>query len=78
MPMKHRPEARTTQTGKHSLNEKTYHRVGWGLFIICAVFFIAAAIKNKDGLTLAGSIIFLIACALFLIPLGKKKDRSIH
>jgi hypothetical protein len=42
---------------------------GWILFIICAGFFIAASIRHRDTLTLIGSIIFLIACLVFLIPL---------
>ena len=53
--------------------EKRYHVAGWILFVICAVFFIASGIKNKDTLTFAGSIVFLIACVVFLIPLLRRK-----
>ena len=52
---------------------------GWILFILCAGFFIASSIKNNDPLTLMGSIIFLIACLVFIIPLmtkGGKKTRG--
>lgn len=49
--------------------ELKYHLTGWILFIICAVFFIASSLKNHDTLTFIGSIIFLIACIVFLIPL---------
>jgi predicted membrane channel-forming protein YqfA (hemolysin III family) len=49
----------------------TYQIIGWGLFIICAIFFIASSIQNHDTLTLIGSVIFLIACIVFLIPLFK-------
>ena len=49
--------------------ELKYHLAGWILFIICAVFFIASSLKNHDTLTFIGSIIFLIACVVFLIPL---------
>ena len=45
---------------------------GWILFIVCAIFFIASSLKNGDTLTFIGSIIFLIACIVFLIPLLKK------
>jgi len=50
----------------------------WGgiLFIICAVFFIASSIKNGDVLSLAGSIIFLIACGVFIIPIVKKEKQK--
>ncbi|BBO81791.1 hypothetical protein DSCO28_23570 [Desulfosarcina ovata subsp. sediminis] len=47
--------------------------IGWLLFVICAFFFIAASIKNRDLLTLIGSIIFLVSCLFFLIPLIKKE-----
>lgn len=46
-----------------------YQTAGWVLFIVCALFFIAASWKNQDGLTLLGSVVFLIACVVFLIPL---------
>jgi hypothetical protein len=46
------------------------------------VFFIASSLKNKDILGLVASIIFLIACFVFIIPLviysrkGKGDQRS--
>jgi hypothetical protein len=51
-----------------------YQIWGWVLFIFCALFFIGSGFLNGDLLTLAGSVLFLIACILFLIPLlaGKK------
>jgi len=49
--------------------EIKYHLAGWVLFVICAIFFIASSLKNHDTFALIGSIIFLIACLLFLIPL---------
>lgn len=42
---------------------------GWILFIACALLFIAASIVDRQPLVLAGSIIFLLACLLFLVPL---------
>lgn len=57
--------------------EFKYHLAGWILFIICAVFFIAAGIKNHDVLTIIGSITFLAACLFFLIPL-LLKDKKKH
>jgi predicted membrane channel-forming protein YqfA (hemolysin III family) len=50
-----------------------FHLWGWVLFILCAGFFIASSIKNKDMLTLIGSIVFLIACVVFIIPLIVRK-----
>jgi len=42
---------------------------GWILFILCAVFYITSGLKNNDVLTLIGSVIFLVACIVFVIPL---------
>ncbi|WP_084071610.1 DUF3784 domain-containing protein, partial [Desulfocicer vacuolatum] len=52
--------------------ENKQHFVGWMLFVLCAVFFIASSIKNRDVLTLIGSIFFLVSCVFFIIPLVKK------
>jgi predicted membrane channel-forming protein YqfA (hemolysin III family) len=49
--------------------EIKYELAGWILFIICAIFFVASSLKNHDILTFIGSVIFLIACIVFLIPL---------
>lgn len=44
---------------------------GWVLFILCAVLFTLSGVRARDILTIAGSIIFLIACLVFLIPVVK-------
>jgi uncharacterized protein YciI len=49
--------------------ERTYHLWGWILFILCAFLFIASSIRGADVLSLAASIVFLVACAIFMIPL---------
>ena len=49
--------------------ETKYHLVGWILFVICAIVFIASGVNNHDTLTFIGGVIFLIACVFFLIPL---------
>jgi len=51
--------------------EIKYQVAGWILFIICALLFIASSWRNHDTLTFIGSIIFLIACIVFLIPIFK-------
>ena len=61
------------------LNEKRdlrLHFWGWILFSICALLFIAASIKNGDVLSLAASLIFLVACGVFMVPLLKKGNRN--
>ena len=42
---------------------------GWIVFIICSVLFIASSIRNRDVLSLVASILFLVGCVIFMIPL---------
>ena len=56
--------------------EVKYQLVGWILFIICAIFFVASGLKNHDILTLIGGVIFLIACIVFLIPLVRSNKKA--
>ena len=41
---------------------------GWILFLICALFFTAAGLRDGDVLITVGSVVFLLACGLFLVP----------
>jgi len=50
-------------------NEKYYELAGWILFIICAIFFIISSWQSQDLLLLIGSILFFVACILFILPL---------
>lgn len=67
------------KSGHERIREVRYQLWGWILFIVCALFFIAASIINHDLFALSGSILFLIACVVFLIPVvqksKQKKDR---
>ena len=56
--------------------EIKYQLLGWVLFIFCAIFFILSSLKNHDILTFIGSVIFLIACIIFLIPLFMPKNKK--
>jgi len=49
---------------------------GWTLFISCAIFFILSSLKNHDTLTFIGSVIFLVACIVFLIPLFMSNNKN--
>ncbi len=49
--------------------EVKYQLAGWILFILCALFFIASSLKNRDTLALIGSLVFLVACLFFIFPL---------
>lgn len=46
--------------------------LGWVLFIVSALGFIASSIRNGDTLGLIGGIFFLLACFVFLIPYMRK------
>jgi len=55
---------------KNQIGEQIKYQVaGWILFIICAILFIVSSLKNHDTLTFIGSVIFLVACIVFLIPI---------
>lgn len=41
---------------------------GWILFLLCAVAFTIAGIRDRDLVVTVGSLLFLVACVLFLIP----------
>lgn len=56
--------------------EVKFHLWGWILFLVCAGFFIASSIESNNILSLVGSIIFLIACVVFIVPLVIKKKQS--
>lgn len=43
-------------------------RLGWMLFVLCALCFVVSSLRNKDPFALAGSTIFLGACVVFLLP----------
>jgi predicted membrane channel-forming protein YqfA (hemolysin III family) len=65
------------RTKNRTSQKVIYPLAGWILFIICAIFFIASSLKNHDTLTFIGSVIFLIACIVFLVPLvrpGSKRE----
>ena len=52
--------------------EIKFHLWGWIMFLVCAIFFIAASVESGSAASLVGSIIFLVGCVAFLIPLIKK------
>lgn len=41
---------------------------GWLLFLACAVVFVGIGVRDGDALMVAGSLLFLAACVLFLVP----------
>lgn len=45
---------------------------GWILFLICALLFTAAGIRDGDVLITVASVIFAVACVLFLVPFVRR------
>lgn len=52
--------------------DERYQLVGWVLFIVCALFYIAASIESGSVTSFIGSVVFLVACFVFVIPLLRK------
>lgn len=49
--------------------KRRFELAGWILFIVSAVFFTWASWRAGDMLALTGSLFFLFACLVFLVPL---------
>lgn len=60
------PEKHGVEPG---MSERRAALIGWRLFVASALFFAAASIRAGDLLALVGSLLFLVACFVFLIPL---------
>lgn len=56
----------------HPVREKLYQLWGWILFVLSALFFTLASLRSGDAITLAGSLLFLFACFLFIVPLVRQ------
>ena len=54
------------------MNEHRAALIGWVLFVVSALFFTAASARAGDGLALTGSLFFLVACIVFLLPLLRR------
>lgn len=48
--------------------KRKYELWGWSLFIVSAVFFVASTAISGDIPGLFGSLFFLAACIVFLVP----------
>lgn len=52
--------------------------LGWILFVICALLYLYGGIVAGDPLVISGSMVFLLACFIFIYAtLKSKKDRKI-
>ena len=44
------------------------HQIAWLLFLVCGIIYLAASVRDGDLLMIAGSVCFLVAVILFLLP----------
>ena len=44
---------------------------GWLLFTVSAVFFTWAAVRAGDWVSICASLLFLVACLVFLVPVWR-------
>ncbi len=57
------------------MDDNRYQLIGLVGFIIAGFIFVAAGIKFGDPLTISGSVVWILSCVVWLIPLIKpKKD----
>ena len=49
--------------------ELKFHVWGWFFFVTSAVLYIVSSIKNGDVVGLAASVLFLLGCGVFMVPL---------
>ena len=54
------------------MKEKTYHFLGWAVFLASSVSFAVSAWRAGDWPALTGSILFVVACILFLVPMFRQ------
>ena len=50
--------------------EVYFHSIGWALFVVCSLFYIASAVRAGDLLSLLGGVLFFLGCVAFIIPLA--------
>jgi hypothetical protein len=55
--------------------ERKTHLLGWVIFIVCAGFFIASSVGGSV-LGVVGSVLFLIACLVFIAPLVTRSRKG--
>lgn len=60
------------------LTDRQWTLTGWWLFVACAAFFIIAAWKAGDPISLIGSLAFMAANISFLIPFYRRSSHEDH
>lgn len=53
--------------------ERRFQLFGWALFLGCSLIFIVAGVVSGSPWGIAGGVVFLLGCVIFLIPFAWKK-----
>ena len=64
------------EQGMKAATESKLNLVGWMLFVISALWFIAASVRAGDTVSLLGGVFFLLGCIVFLIPYALRMRAS--
>ncbi len=51
------------------MHERHFQLIGLSGFIIAGVVFVASGVRSGDELTIAGSVVWTVACLVWMIPL---------
>lgn len=60
------------------MSNRQWTLTGWWLFILCAAFFMVAALRAGDPFALLGSLAFMAANIAFLVPFYRARSRDDH
>jgi len=66
-------ESTTSARGRF---EKSNELWSWMLFLFSAVFFVISALRSGDIAGLIGTVLFLLACIVFLLPYPTRSINS--
>lgn len=58
------------------MSERSLHLGGWVLFIVSALFFIAAGLRAGDAVGVLGGVFFLVGCIAFLVPMLRQRQAT--
>jgi len=54
------------------MRDEAYQIIGLIGFIIAGIVFIAVGVKSEDWLTILGSIIWMVSCVIWMVPLVRR------
>ena len=56
------------------MSERTSHLIGWALFLASAGSYTVSSWRSGDWPGLVGSLLFLVACLFFIVPMALDPD----